>query len=140
MIEEGIFSTLPVELQAIIKFQSVTFNRFCMMDGNHRSSQFLRHFFDFSIEHSEDAQGYVFVWEKPFSSESSNLDDVVGCYLIYDLHSKSESMDNSSYLQICREYSEILQTNDGLVVKLEPVHKSVNLFIDCSHIFISFTC
>jgi len=100
----------------------------------------LRHFFDFSIEHSEDAQGYVFVWEKPFSSESSNLDDVVGCYLIYDLHSKSESMDNSSYLQICREYSEILQTNDGLVVKLESVHKLVNLVIDCSYIFISFTC
>ena len=111
-----------------------------MMDGNHRSSQFLRHFFDFSIEHSEDAQGYVFVLEKPFSSESSNLDDVVGCYLNYDLHSKSESMDNSSYLQICREYSEILQTNAGSVVKLEPVHKLVNLVIDCSYIFISFTC
>jgi len=49
-------------------------------------------------------------------------------------------MDNSSYLQICREYSEILQTNDGLVVKLESVHKLVNLVIDCSYIFISFTC
>jgi hypothetical protein len=110
------------------------------MGGNHRSSQFLRHFFDFSIEYSAHALGYVFVLEKPFSEESSKLEEVIGCYLNYDLHSKSESMDNSSYLQICREYSEILQTNDGLVVKLEPVHKSVNLFIDCSHIFISFTC
>ena len=140
VIGEDIFGTLPVELQAIIKFQSVTFNRFCVMGGNHRSSQFFRHFFDFSIEYSAHALGYVFVLEKPFSSESSNLDDVVGCYLNYDLHSKSESMDNSSYLQICREYSEILQTNDGLVVKLESVHKSVNLVIDCSYIFISFTC
>ena len=140
VIGEDIFGTLPVELQAIIKFQSVTSNRFCVMGGNHRSSQFFRHFFDFSIEYSAHALGYVFVLEKPFSEESSKLEEVIGCYLNYDLHSKSESMDNSSYLQSCREYSEILQTNDGLVVKLEPVHKSVNLFIDCSHIFISFTC
>jgi len=110
------------------------------MGGNHRSSQFFRHFFDFSIEYSAHARGYVFVLEKPFSEESSKLEEVIGCYLIYDLHSKSESVENSSYLQSCREYSEILQTNDGLVVKLESVHKSVNLVIDCSYIFISFTC
>ena len=140
VIEEGIFSTLPVELQAIIKFQSVTFNRFCVMGGNHRSSQFFRHFFDFSIEYSAHALGNVFVLEKPFSEESSKLEEVIGCYLNYELYSKSESVENSSYLQSCREYSEILQTNDGLVVKLESVHKSVNLVIDCSYIFISFTC
>ena len=110
------------------------------MGGNHRSSQFFRHFFDFSIEYSAHALGNVFVLEKPFSEESSKLEEVIGCYLNYELYSKSESMENSSYLEICREYSEILQKNAGSVVKLEPVHKLVNLVIDCSYIFNSFTC
>ena len=117
------FNTLPIELQAILRFQSVVKLRFCVLEGNHRCTTLLRHMFDFSFETFGPAKTDVFVLNKPFNRNSSKLEELIKFELNFELYSKPKEVENERYLELCRQKSLVLQKNAGMVVRHEKAHE-----------------
>lgn len=118
------FNTLPIELQAILRFQSVVKLRYCVLEGNHRCTTSLRHMFDFSFETFGPGKTDVFALNQLlFNRNSSKLEDLITFELNFELYTKPEEVDNEEYRKRCQEKSLVLQTNAGMVVRHEKAHK-----------------
>lgn len=113
------WNNVPIELQAILKFQFYILLRVSVLDGNHRTTQLLLTYFGFELlnqkkrfclrtssEHTERFQ--------MFKNHSFN----------YTFFCKEETeVENEKYANACKTKSEELQRSASLVIPNEPYHK-----------------
>ena len=62
-VDESFFNTLPIELQAILRFQSAVKLRFCVLEGNHRAQKVYRDF-GFAGYELDAGSGKALFWDK----------------------------------------------------------------------------
>jgi hypothetical protein len=87
------------------------------MDGNHRTTHLMIDFFGFKVEKETKTFRPTFC-----ASNVAKIDYVKKYSFIYELYSKVEEVDDFSYLDCCRMYSEQIQDNASNVIPREKVH------------------
>ena len=89
------------------------------IDGNHRTTQLLLHFFDFELDRESKSLRI------PFTSISneSRLERVKGFSFRYLFLCKEKEVDNQRYYEACRKKSEEIQTKASMVIPIEDIHE-----------------